>query len=34
MIGSPKPTSDESPIPPFVNPIFLPQPNQSTRPSQ
>ena len=32
MVGAPKPTFDESPIPPFVNPISSSQPNQSTRP--
>jgi transposase len=33
MIGSPKPTSYESLMPPFVNPISSSPSNQSTRPS-
>src|ERR1700730_9773707 len=32
MIGSPKPTSYESPMPPAVNPLFSTHPIPSTRP--
>jgi hypothetical protein len=32
MVGSPKPTSYESPMPQFGNPISSSPPNQSTRP--